>query len=565
MALVFPVPARTALGEAPPRLSPAGGFLSFEKGPVGKMPLGWGGGPMGTVVVDGEIVHDGRRCVRIERTAKSPDNFSRLIKAMPMKFSGKKIELRGFIRSENVSGAAGLWMREDERDVPLEFDNMQGQRVDGSKDWEEYSITLHIRPLADRLSLGVYLSGQGKAWFSDLRIFVDGKLVAPTPEAELDASAVPERIEPVPGKTVTVEQLRQKLKDAQGLPDAELARQLAGLMLTERLSSELLSSWKTGLPGAKSSLALAALASASAFLSPPESELPAMAPPDVAGQRHIVELAVDYLARTVPKLPNFFATRTTDRYEDNSSAGVSMETALASGKPWRATGSYRATVFYRGGKEVVDGDGAKTRKLKEEDKGLVTQGVFGPILLTVMKDAIRNRLLWSHWEQGGGGTRAVFRYAVPKDDSHYQVAYQGLAGNNNAAQENTGYHGEIAIDPTTGTILRLTLIADLEVDSSILRGEIVVEYGPAEIGGKTYTCPVRSVSLSEVRMVAMLPQMASGVKIIRTYKTMLSDVAFSDYHVFRSEVRLLPADAPPPPEPASSDDAAKPPAETQPQ
>jgi hypothetical protein len=57
----------------------------------------------------------------------------------------------------------------------------------------------------------------------------------------------------------------------------------------------------------------------------------------------------------------------------------------------------------------------------------------------------------------------------------------------------TGYQGEVAIDPATGTIPRLTVQADLAFDSTIFRGDIMVEYGPVEIDGKTYTCPIRRV------------------------------------------------------------------------
>ena len=45
-------------------------------------------------------------------------------------------------------------------------------------------------------------------------------------------------------KRVTVEQLEQLLAAAHGKPDAEVARQLSDLELTERLSSARLSRWE---------------------------------------------------------------------------------------------------------------------------------------------------------------------------------------------------------------------------------------------------------------------------------------------------------------------------------
>ena len=88
-------------------------ILKFETEHKGTSPLGWGGGPPGTIFVDGEIVHDGRWSVRLERTPASPQMFSTLTKAVPVEFGGTTIEWRGFLRSENVSDFMGLWMRQD--------------------------------------------------------------------------------------------------------------------------------------------------------------------------------------------------------------------------------------------------------------------------------------------------------------------------------------------------------------------------------------------------------------------------------------------------------------------
>src|ERR1035437_2915441 len=46
-------------------------------------------------------------------------------------------------------------------------------------------------------------------------------------------------------------------------------------------------------------------------------------------------------------------------------------------------------------------------------------GVFGPILSTVIVDAAQSELAWGHWDQGAGGSQAVFRYAVPKEKSNF--------------------------------------------------------------------------------------------------------------------------------------------------
>lgn len=551
VALVLPCLAQTAGSGVPVGLTPTDGVFSFEGGPTGQVPNGWGGGPIGTVVLDGTVVHDGQRCVRIERKAIAEGSSSVLSKTLPMMFSGKKIELRGFLRTEKVFSYAGLWIREDKDGRSVEFARMNETHPVGTTDWKEYSATLRIDPTADQLLIGALVAGPGQAWVCGLRLYVDGKLVSQTPTAAAPAAA-PTIVNGVQvaafiRKPVTVQELEDTLAAGRGKPDAEGALRLAGLRLTERMSSSKLSAWKARTPGVKSWQTLVALAGESAFLKPPPAEIPATAPPEIGGQRKMIGMALDYLDKTVPKLPDFFATRSTDRYDQSlPKNGLATEAIMTGVQPWRAAGNFSATVLYRNGKEVVDAAGLKAKKLKEEDKGLVTSGVFGPILSTVIGDAARSGFIWSHWEEGTAGPEAVFRYAVPKAGSHYDIAYQGLPGKDEGAalHQAAGYHGEVAIDPATGTVLRLTLQADLDPSQTVFRGDIMVEYGPVEIAERTYICPVRSVSLSRVRTVVDLRQLSGGITTIQSYATMLNDVVFKDYHVFRSDMEILPAPGP---------------------
>jgi hypothetical protein len=97
--------------------------------------------------------------------------------------------------------------------------------------------------------------------------------------------------------------------------------------------------------------------------------------------------------------------------------------------------------------------------------------------------------------------------------------------------------GFAATDPASGTILRLVLEAEPESGLSMERADIMVEYGSVSIGAKVYTCPLRSVSISTGRSPQL--EMAMGLARLREV-TRLDDVVFSGYHVFRSEMRILP-------------------------
>ena len=163
-------------------------LLSFERGPrPGADPAGWGGGPVGTIFADNRTVHSGQWSARIERTPQSPSGFSSLTAIIPMDFSGKTIELHGFLRLEGVGQFVGLWMREDGDTPALAFDNMQTREVKGTADWREYSIVLPLVPAAKQLYFGFLLSGTGKAWVDDMRLLVDGKPVWEAPKVRRQA------------------------------------------------------------------------------------------------------------------------------------------------------------------------------------------------------------------------------------------------------------------------------------------------------------------------------------------------------------------------------------------
>jgi C-terminal processing protease CtpA/Prc len=159
--------------------------FSFEASPAGSAPAGWFGGPAGTFVVDDKEEHGGQRTVRLERKPDSTGAFSSVAKVIPVDFAGSTLEWRGFLRTEDVSDFAGLWMREDKEGASVEFDNMQARKLKGSTGWTAYSITLPLHPGAQQVVVGALMSGTGKAWVANLELLVDGKPIADVPKAEL--------------------------------------------------------------------------------------------------------------------------------------------------------------------------------------------------------------------------------------------------------------------------------------------------------------------------------------------------------------------------------------------
>ena len=106
-------------------------------------------------------------------------------------------------------------------------------------------------------------------------------------------------------QSVAVEDVQRMAAEDKGESDAKVARQLSGLELTERMSSAKLKSLEQSVPGTKSRWALVALADASVFLTPAPADVLSEAPPDLNEQRRMLALTVGYLAKTLPKLPDF--------------------------------------------------------------------------------------------------------------------------------------------------------------------------------------------------------------------------------------------------------------------
>jgi VWFA-related protein len=367
---------------------------------------------------------------------------------------------------------------------------------------------------------------------------------------------------------ITVAQLEQTLSAAAAKhrSDADIARQISELQLSERLTVHTLDRMISSFAlEAHAALALELLADDSALLDPPHNELPATAPPDAAAQQRILSASRGYVLETVPRLPNFFATRTTIRFDDSAQVQHAGEWPIRAG--FHLVGNTSRTVTMRDGQEVTDSPKQVSDK-PEQITGLYSFGEFGPILVRTLADLARGKIQFSHWEDSPLGVVAVFRYSVPRHESHYHVhfccllsqEYQGgqsvhnrnmpryHSGNQNPV-ETTGlnayeatppYHGTLSIDPANGAIVRLTLDAELDPDNAITRASTVVEYSRVVIGDQPFVCPVRSIAISSQQGPP-----PSGEEVQRVPIISINETTFAQYHRLGSSVRLIASGAVP--------------------
>jgi hypothetical protein len=280
------------------------------------------------------------------------------------------------------------------------------------------------------------------------------------------------------------------------------SKALATLELTERLSDARLSALTRELHGSDARDALRQIADQSEFLPPPASGVPADPPPDPAAQQQILASAAEYLDHILPKLPNFFATRSAIRFG---------ETVKYTGRtiigPVRLQVEERskATMLYHHGAEVVDA--APMANPVSQGRPLVTHGTFGPLLGMIRSEiGVPGRLQWSRWQQGADGRQAVFQYQVAASESHYRVDGCCLPDGDGTTRFATlpAYQVEVAIDPVTGAILRVQVQTGLQGFVPGNRSDLLVVYGPIEIRGRTFILPLRSVSIWRGRAVLPL-------------------------------------------------------------
>lgn len=347
-------------------------------------------------------------------------------------------------------------------------------------------------------------------------------------------------------KKMGADELTQMVAAAQTMSDADLAQKLAGVVLTDRLSGARLADLTSRLSGDKSRMALMLVAGQSIFLQPPADEMPADAAPTAALAQQMLVKVVNYVNATVRQLPNLMAMRFTNGFEDQPREDKMGRTGVEStfSLPLHWVGSLKTEVTYRDRKETED-KSVKVEKKGNGVAGLITAGEFGPILSIVLADAAKGTLAWTRWEKGSDGILAVFHYQVPEDKSNYHVKFCCVLGGYNldgtpkvqVSDERSAYHGDIVFSPADGSIRLLTVEADVPADALVSGAGIAIEYAATDIGGRTYICPVRSVSLLQAHTDQSGAIVNSDHK--GPIKTFLNDVRFSHYRRFGSEAKIL--------------------------
>jgi RNA polymerase sigma factor (sigma-70 family) len=153
---------------------------------VAGRPKGWFGGCAKSeeyeVGLDRKERHGGKASafVRLKNVADTDfGTLGQVFKADD--YRGKRVRLSAWLKTKDVAGGAGLWMRVDGADKTLTFDNMKDRAVKGDSRWARCEVVLDVPEAAKHITFGLLVWGKGQAWVDDFKIeTVDAKKVKST-------------------------------------------------------------------------------------------------------------------------------------------------------------------------------------------------------------------------------------------------------------------------------------------------------------------------------------------------------------------------------------------------
>ncbi len=106
----------------------------------------------------------------------------------------------------------------------------------------------------------------------------------------------------------------------------------------------------------------------------------------------------------------------------------------------------------------------------------------------------------------------MFTFAVPRKQSHYVVNYCCFPTSENTGgmgsytiatsfepfHATPGYHGELFVEPESGTIVRLITEAEMKPADFVQQEDTRIDYGTMPVADKQYIVALRSMLLTTV-------------------------------------------------------------------
>jgi hypothetical protein len=188
-----------AYGEVPKMTPPPDWFISGEHSAAARQEYAGG--------TDHTIAYEGSRSGLLESISDTAQGGTLMQVSSASAYKGKRIRFSAFLRSNEVAGRAGLWVRADDADgTTVAFRNCYFASapksfVQATTGWKQVEISIDIPDTAMDLSFGVQMQSTGTVWIDNASIDVIGPYeparadqVERTPHSPID----PQRLSPAP-------------------------------------------------------------------------------------------------------------------------------------------------------------------------------------------------------------------------------------------------------------------------------------------------------------------------------------------------------------------------------
>lgn len=134
------------------------------------------------LMTDSAVCHTGTKSGLLYAKAEvNEQQFATMMQGFQAReFIGKRIKLSCFLKTEQAD-KCGAWLRIDNASGDtVQFDNMDNRSIQGTTDWNHYSIVLDVPEDSTSIHFGVLLIGGGKVWADGFRFEEVGQNVPTT-------------------------------------------------------------------------------------------------------------------------------------------------------------------------------------------------------------------------------------------------------------------------------------------------------------------------------------------------------------------------------------------------
>jgi hypothetical protein len=277
--------------------------------------------------------------------------------------------------------------------------------------------------------------------------------------------------------------------------DAELAKYLAKVKLSERLEDRVIEELQSQGIGAKTLQALQALRDRTKELMAakpivPQAPPTPIPPPSSEEQAAIISDVREYALNYSKNLPDFICTQVTRRYAAPM-PGTRWGGSSLSEPSWQAQDVLQIRLSYFQQKEkytVVLANNTIVNKDYEQMGGSKSFGEFGSMLREIFEPSTEARFEWDHWGTLRGKRVMAFSYHVLQSRSQYRLVVEDAK-----LSIITAYRGLVEVDPDIHMVMRVSTIAEnIPADFPIRKADDVLDYDFQEISGHTFLLPLKS-------------------------------------------------------------------------